>query len=220
MTTKSIGLAEPLYRYLIAHGAREPAVLAALREETASHPMVRMQISPDQGALMAMLVRLVGARRCLEVGVFTGYSSLAVALALPADGSIVACDVNEEWTDIARRYWQQAGVANKIDLQLRPALETLDSLLSDGAAGTFDFAFIDADKTSYEAYVERALELLRPGGLIVVDNVLWGGSVVDADNNEADTEAIRAFNARRVADERVDLVMLPVADGVTLLRKR
>jgi len=220
MTIKSIGLSEPLYHYLLGAGVREPEILAELRRETADHPRISMQVSPDQGAFMAMLIRLIGAKRSLEVGVFTGYSSLSVALALPEDGRLVACDVSEEWTAVARRYWARAGVDHKVTLHLRPAVETLDALLADGQAGTFDFAFIDADKGGYEAYCERCHALLRSGGLIAVDNVLWSGSVIDDANQEEDTRAIRAFNEARARDDRFDIAMLPVADGLTLLRKR
>jgi caffeoyl-CoA O-methyltransferase len=167
-----------------------------------------------------MLVRLIGARRCIEVGTFTGYSSLAVALALPDDGRIIACDVSEEWTQVARRYWAEAGIAGKIDLRLAPAGETLDKLIAGGAAGTIDFAFIDADKTGYDAYYERLLQLLRPGGLIVFDNVLWGGSVADPADRSADTEALRALNSKLATDQRIDLSMVPIGDGFSLCRKR
>jgi caffeoyl-CoA O-methyltransferase len=169
---------------------------------------------------MALLVRLMGARRCLEVGVFTGYSSLAVALALPDEGRIVACDVSEEWTSVARRYWAEAGVAHKIDLRLAPALETLEALLVAGEAGCFDFAFLDADKENYLRYYEHALELVRPGGLIVADNTLWSGRVADPANTEAATVELRRFNARLLADDRVDLSVVPIGDGLTLARKR
>jgi predicted O-methyltransferase YrrM len=179
-----------------------------------------MQISPDQGQFMALLVQLMGARHTLEVGVFTGYSSLAVALALPADGSIVACDVSEEFTSVARRYWKEAGVDHMIDLRLRPAIETLSEMLAQGQHGRFDFVFIDADKSNYEGYYECALELVRPGGLIAVDNVLWSGRVADPNENDADTVALRAFNHRLHGDARVALCMLPVADGLTLALKR
>lgn len=220
MSRSSIGVDGALYDYLVAHGVREHPLLRRLRDEMADHPRASMQIAPEQGALMAMLVRLLDARRCLEVGVFTGYSSLAVAMALPEDGRLVACDVSEEWTRIARQYWEEAGVADKVELRLAPATETLDALLAGGEAGRFDFAFIDADKESYEDYYARTLELVRSGGLIVVDNVLWKGQVIgDGEATEA-TASLRAFNARRIEDERVELVMLPVADGITLLRKR
>jgi predicted O-methyltransferase YrrM len=181
--------------------------------------MARMQVSPEQGQFMALLARLMGARRCVEVGVFTGYSSLAVALALPPDGRIVACDVSEEWTSVARRYWAEAGVAHKIELRLAPALETLDSLHAAGGAGSFDLAFIDADKVNYLSYYERVLGLLRPGGLVVVDNTLWSGRVADSEVADADTIALRHFNEHLHFDERVDLSLLPVGDGLTLALK-
>lgn len=183
-------------------------------------PMAQMQIAPEQGALLAMLVRLTGARRCLEIGTFTGYSSLSVALALPADGTIVCCDVSDEWTSVARRYWAEAGVADRVDLRLAPALQTLDELLAGGAAGTFDFAFVDAAKKEYPDYHERVIELLGAGGLAVYDNVFRGGAVADPAADDADTNAVRRLNERLATDERVDIAMLPVADGVTLARKR
>lgn len=212
-------LPEELYGYLQAVSLREPPVMRALREETASHPRARMQITPEQGQFMMLLVRMLGARRTLEIGVFTGYSSLAVALALPEDGRVVACDISEEYTSVARRYWKQAGVENKIDLHLAPALDTLREL-TPAHRGAFDFAFIDADKVNYEPYYESALELLRPGGLIMVDNVLWSGRVADPGENDADTLALRAFNRKLHSDSRVMLSMLPVGDGVTLALKR
>ena len=211
---------ENIYEYITAVSVREPPVLARLREETAPMPRSTMQITPDQGQFMALLVQMLGARRTLEIGVFTGYSSLVVALALPADGRIIACDVSEEYTSIARRYWQEAGVDHKIDLRLRPALETLRELLSGGQRGTFDFAFIDADKTNYDSYYESALKLLRPGGLIMIDNVLWSGRVADPSENDPDTVALRALNQKLHSDSRVALSMLPVGDGVTLALKR
>jgi caffeoyl-CoA O-methyltransferase len=220
MSNKTLPLTDALYRYLLDVSLREPEVLRRLREETASHPQSNMQIAPEQGQFMALLVRLMGARTTLEVGVFTGYSSLAVALALPSDGSIVACDVSEEYTAIARRYWQEAGVSDKIDLRIAPAVETLDALLDAGHAEAFDFAFIDADKESYDAYYEHALRLLRPGGLMVIDNVLKGGTVVDPSVTTPAVEAIRALNEKLHHDERIDLSLLPVADGLTLARKR
>ena len=209
-----------IQEYLIANSLREPPVLRRLREETAAHPRARMQISPEHGQFMALLIQLMGAQRTLEVGVFTGYSSLAVALALPSDGRIVACDISEEYTAVARRYWKGAGVDHMIDLRLRPALETLRALIAEGHESRFDFAFIDADKTSYEAYYECALRLVRPGGLIMVDNVLWSGRVVDADDRRPDTVAVRAFNKKLLADSRVTLSMIPVGDGITLALKR
>jgi len=220
MSTRSISLTDALYEYLLSVSLRETELQRRLREETAANPMSRMQISPEQGQFMALLARLIGARRCLEVGVFTGYSSLAVALALPSDGSIVACDVSEEWTAVARRYWAEAGVERRIELRLAPALGTLDALLASGESGSFDLAFIDADKTNYLGYYERVLELLRPGGLVVVDNTLWSGRVADPEVADADTVALRHFNERLHRDDRVDLSLLPVGDGLTLARKK
>jgi len=191
-----------------------------LREETASMEQANMQIGPEQGQFMALLVELIGARSVLEVGTFTGYSALAMAVALPENGALVACDVSEEWTAIGRRYWEEAGVAHKIDLRLAPALETLDALLAEGRAGTFDFAFIDADKEGYDVYYERALELVRLGGLIALDNTLWEGKVADPTATDIDTEAIRAINTKLSLDERVTLSLIPVGDGLTLARKR
>ncbi len=220
MRKSDLGISDDLYDYLLDVSLREADVLVHLREETARMPGAGMQITPDQGQFMALLVELTGARRTLEVGVFTGYSSLAVALALPADGRIVACDVSEEWTAIARRYWAEAGVADKIDLRLAPALDTLDALIAAGEVGTFDFAFIDADKEEYADYYERTLELLRPGGLVCIDNVLWGGRVIDPAGGDADTLAIRAFNEKLAIDTRISLSLLSIADGLTLARKR
>lgn len=220
MRRKTIGLSDELYDYVLSASLREPEVLRRLREETASHPRGGMQIAPDQGQLMQLLVTLMGARRAIEVGVFTGYSSLAVALALPPDGWLVACDVSEEFTAIARRYWAEAGVAERIDLRIAPALETLDALLTGGQEGGFDFAFVDADKENYAGYYERCLRLLRPGGLIAVDNVLWSGRVADSSAGDAETLALRAFNEKVRDDARVSIAMLPVADGLTLALKR
>ena len=220
MSKRFLTMDERLYRYVLDHSAREPAVLAELREETAKLPQAGMQIGPDQGQYMALLARLTGAKRCIEIGVFTGYSSLAVALALPADGLIVACDKSDEWTSIARRFWKRAGVEAKIDLRLGDALATLEQLLAAGGAGAYDFAFIDADKGNYLAYYERCMKLLRPGGLVVVDNTLWSGDVADAANTKADTVALRAFNETLHRDERIDLALLAIGDGVTLARKR
>lgn len=216
MSSRSIGLSEDLHAYLLDVGVREPEVLRRLREETAALPMANMQIAPEEGATLAMLVRLLGARRVLEVGTFTGYSSTAMALALPADGRIVCCDVSREWTDIARRAWADAGVADRVELHLAPAMDTLNGLLAAGEAGTFDLAFIDADKGNYGNYYEAALQLVRRGGLIAIDNVLWSGRVADPSVSDEDTDAIRALNARIAADQRVDVAMLPVADGLTL----
>lgn len=220
MSSKYTSLDQPLYDYILASSLREFPVLAQLRAETATLPMAVMQIAPEQGQFMAMLIKLMGARRAIEVGVYTGYSALAVAEALPGDGLLVACDINADTTAIAQRYWQQAGVAHKIDLRLAPAAKTLQALLDDEQAGSFDFAFIDADKTGYRDYYELCLALLRPGGLIVVDNVLWGGAVLEASTDDSDTLAIQRFNAQVCVDQRVDLSLLPLADGLSLLRKR
>jgi caffeoyl-CoA O-methyltransferase len=220
MANTSIGLETHVRDYLVRHGVREPELLHRLREETALLPEHRMQIAPEQGALLALLVELTGARRCLEIGTFTGYSSLVVALAMPPDGTIVCCDVSDEWTSVARRYWAEAGVADRVDLRLAPALETLDELLASGAANTFDFAFIDARKTEYPDYHERVVQLLRPGGLAAYDNVLWSGRVADETEQDEDTLGLRRLNDRLAADERVSIAMVPIADGVTLARKR
>jgi predicted O-methyltransferase YrrM len=220
MTARSLPLDDRLQRYLVAHGARENALQRDLRRITQRMPRSSMQIGAEQGALLQVLVRVMGARRCLEIGTFTGYSALTVALALPKDGRIVCCDLSEEWTAIARRYWQRAGVAGKIDLRIAPALETLDALLKQGEAGKFDFAFIDADKANYANYYERCLKLVRRGGLIAADNTLWGGSVVDARNKTADARAIRAFNRKLLRDRRVDIALVPVGDGMTLAIRR
>ena len=220
MSARMLKFSDELANYLRTVGVREPDVLAALREETARLPAAGMQISSEQGALMGNLVRLLGARKTLEVGTFTGYSSISVALALPEGGKVIACDVSKEWTDIARQYWDKAGVADKIELNLAPAVETLDRLIAAGEQDSFDFAFIDADKNNYDAYYERALVLVRQGGLIAIDNVLWGGSVIDESRQDEDTNAIRALNRKIHDDERVDLSMLPVGDGLTLAVKR
>jgi predicted O-methyltransferase YrrM len=220
MSRQTLPLDERLYAYLLGNSMREPEVMRRLREETAAHPQANMQIAPEQGQFMALLVRLLDARRTLEIGVFTGYSSLAVALALPEHGRITACDVSEEHTSIARRYWREAGVEHKVTLHLGPAVETLDRLIAQGESGSYDFAFIDADKPNYAAYVERALLLLRPGGLIAIDNVLWGGAVADPVVHDPDVDAIRRLNEALHHDERVDISLLPLADGLTLARKR
>jgi caffeoyl-CoA O-methyltransferase len=206
--------------YVLAHGVREPEILARLREETASHPRAQMQIPPEQGQLFDILIKLTGATRALEIGVFTGYSSLATALALPEGGRLVACDVSEEFTATARRYWKLAGVEQKIELRIGPALETLARLLVDGGAESFDFAFIDADKTSYASYYEQCLSLVRRGGLILLDNMLQHGQVMDENNQEPNVVAIRALNDRIREDARVDALLLPFGDGLTFARKR
>ncbi len=220
MSSRTIVLNDALYEYLLSVSLREPDVLCRLREETAKMPQHNMQTSPEQGQFMALLVELTGARKCLEVGTFTGYSTLSLALALPEDGQIVACDISEEFTSRAKPYWQEAGVAGKIDLRLGPALETLDALIADGESGAFDFAFIDADKVNYQGYFQRALDLIRRGGLILVDNVLWSGAVVDPARDDEDTEAIRAFNQACADDPRISLSLVPIGDGLTLARKR
>jgi predicted O-methyltransferase YrrM len=220
MSNLSIGLPPDMHAYVVRHGVREPEILKRLRDETALLPQHNMQIAPEQGALLALLVELVGAKRCIEIGTFTGYSSLVVALAMPPDGTIVCCDVSEEWTAVARRYWAEAGVADRVDLRLAPALETMDKLLAGGAEGTFDFAFIDARKSEYPDYHERVVRLLRSGGLAAYDNVFWDGDVIDESKQDAETLGVRRLNERLAADERVTISMLPVADGVTLARKR
>jgi predicted O-methyltransferase YrrM len=220
MSNKTFTVSDSLYRYILSVSLREPDILRRLREETSRDPMARMQIAPEQGQFMNLLVQLMGARRALEVGVFTGYSALWVALALPVGGALVACDISEAWTSIGRRYWEEAGVRSKIDLRLAPASQTLEDLLLEGHAGTYDFAFIDADKGGYADYYERILELLRPGGLVAVDNTLWSGDVADPASQDADTRALRTFNEFLHRDERVSLSLLPIADGVTLAMKR
>ena len=220
MSNRTIDLTDTLYDYLLSVSLRETDLQRRLREETSTLSMARMQISPEQGQFMALIARLVGARRCLEVGVFTGYSSLAVALALPEDGRIVACDVSEEWTSVARRYWAEAGVADRVDLRLAPAIETIDALIAAGGAGTYDLAFIDADKPAYLEYYERVLVLLRPGGLVMTDNTLWSGRVADPEVGDADTVALRHYNEYLHRDSRVDLSLVPIGDGLTLARKR
>lgn len=213
-------ISDQLYTYLLSVSLQEPEVLQQLRQETATHPMSQMQIAPDQGQFMALLVKLMGAQKTLEVGVFTGYSSLAVALALPEDGKVIACDISEEYTAVARRYWGLAGVADKIDLRIAPALETLDQLLAAGEANSFDFAFIDADKSGYPDYYERALQLVRSGGLIAIDNVLWSGRVADAQVQDNRTQLIRTFNQSVHQDDRVFACLIPIADGLTLALKK
>ena len=220
MSPRTIQITDDLYDYLIEHTVREPPVLARLREATVGLPGAGMQIGPDQGQFMRLLVELTGARRVLEVGTFTGYSSLAVALALPPDGRIVTCDINEKTTALARRFWAEGGVADKIDLRLGPALATLDGMIAEGEAGGFDFMFIDADKEGYGAYYERGLVLVRPGGLIAIDNALWSGAVADPSRDDPDTVAIRALNAKIHGDERVTPAMVPIGDGLMLARKR
>jgi len=219
MSNATIQLTPPLRDYLLSVGVNEPALLKQLRDETAQLAEARMQICPEQGAFMGWLARTLGVRHALEVGVFTGYSSLCVALAA-TDARITALDVSEEYTTVARRYWKQAGVDGRVDLRLGPAVKSLDNLVSEGASGQYDFAFIDADKSEYADYYERCLVLLRPGGVILFDNVLWAGHVIDPSATDDDTLAIRALNEKLRTDSRIDQVMLPVGDGVTLCRKR
>jgi predicted O-methyltransferase YrrM len=220
MSRFTFGLPEDLRSYIHAVSLRESDLQKRLREETATMPRGGMQISPEQGQLMALLARLIGAKFYLEIGTFTGYSALSVAAALPEDGRAICCDVSAEWTAVAQRYWQAAGFAARIELRLAPAVETLDALLASGHAGAVDLAFIDADKTGYAAYLERVFQLLRPNGLLLVDNVLWGGKVADPAASSPDTDALRAFNARLKDDARFDISLLPVGDGLTLARKR
>ncbi len=220
MSRRTLILDDPLYEYLLAHSLREHPAQLALREATRTRPRAGMQISPEQGQLTTLLVRLIGARRAIEIGVFTGYSALTTALALPADGRLLACDISDADVQIGQPYWQAAGVADKIELVIAPAHLTLGTRLASGEAGHYDFAFIDADKSSYDTYYEQCLQLLRAGGLIAIDNVLWGGSVAKPAHGDADTEALQALNAKIHRDERVDLAMLPIGDGLTLVRKR
>lgn len=220
MSMRTIALTDELYEYLRNVSLREPALLARLREETSRLERANMQIAPEQGQFMALLIELLDVRRALEIGTFTGYSALIVALAMPSDGRLIACDLSEEWTAIGRRYWEEAGVADKIDLRLGPALATLDELLAADAAESFDFVFIDADKTGYDDYYERSLRLLRAGGMIAIDNVLWNGNVYDLSIDDPDTVAIRALNEKLHTDERVSISLVPIGEGLTLARKR
>ncbi|HEX7381860.1 MAG TPA: class I SAM-dependent methyltransferase [Nevskiaceae bacterium] len=219
MSNRSINLDPPLYDYLCSHSLRETPEQVALRQRTASHPLASLEIAPEQGQFMALLVKLMGARRTLEIGTFTGYSALCVALALPADGHLLACDISAEYTAIGRPFWDRAGVADRIELVVAPAAETLRGRLAAGEAGSYDFAFIDADKTGYDNYYERSLELLRPGGLIAIDNALWGGAVARP-SQDADTRALQALNDKLHGDERIDYSLLPIGDGLALARKR
>ncbi len=220
MSSTTLGLEDTLLAYLRNHSLREPEVLKQLREETLKLPLGVMQVSPEQGQFMALLVRITGATRIVEIGTFTGYSSLVMALALPDSGKLITCDISEDYTNTARQYWQKAGVADRIELKLAPALETLDALLASGQTGTFDMAFIDADKTEYIGYYERCLQLLKSGGLILVDTVLWGGRVARSEVEDSDTNTLRQFNDLLHRDERIGLSMLPLGDGLTIARKR
>ena len=220
MSNRTIQITDALHAYMLDTTLREADILKRLREETAGMKGHNMQIGPEQGQFMALLVELIGAVKTLEIGTFTGYSALAVAMALPAEGKITACDVSEEWTDVGRKYWREAGVEGKIDLNIAPANETLERLVMDGEAGNYDFAFIDADKVGYDTYYENALTLVRPGGLIAVDNMLWDGNVINPDADDDDTKAIRALNEKMGRDERITLSMVPIGDGLSLARKR
>lgn len=220
MANQTLGLSPALYAYFQSISLREPKSLQQLRQKTAEHPMSRMQIAPEQGQFMALIAQLIGAEKTLEIGVFTGYSSMAIALALPPSGKVVACELSEEYGAIAHRHWQEAGVAHKIELRIAPALETLEALLAAGEANTFDFAFIDADKSNYDAYYEKTLQLVRPGGLIAIDNVLWGGKVADPTIKDNQTRGIRAFNEKLHQDSRVNYSLVPIADGLALAMKR
>ena len=219
MSSATIMLDKQLRDYLLNVSVRESEVLYALRKETENMEYSQMQISPEQGSFMAFLVGLINGKRTLDIGVFTGYSALVVASALPENGHVTACDINTEWTDIAKKYWELANVENKIDLRIAPALETLDGLLSDGCRDRYDFSFIDADKINYQHYYERSLMLIRPGGLIAIDNVLWSGRIIDNHSEDPDTEAIKEFNKNLYQDERVSISMVPIGDGLTLVRK-
>jgi len=219
MANRTLKLNAKLYRYVLDVGLREPEILASLRETTEQEEMSVMRSAPEQGQFLAMLLRLMGAKRVLEIGTYTGYATLWMALALPKDSEIVTCDVSEGWTSVAHGFWEEAGVSERIRLELRPALETLDGMLAVEKQDCFDLAFIDADKVNYDAYYEACLKLIRPGGLICVDNTLWGESVIDSTKHDADTEAIRAFNAKLKEDDRIELSMLPIADGLTLALK-
>ena len=220
MSNRTLAISESIYQYLCDHSLREDPILKELRDHTYDMEERAMQIAPEQGQFMQMLIKLIGAKNTIEVGVFTGYSSLAIALALPEDGRIVACDVNPQYTSVAEKFWVSAGVREKIDLRIGPARDTLSELISDdGLANTFDFAFIDADKVNYDHYYELCLELIRPGGLITVDNVLWGGATADDSINDTDTTSIRSLNDKLHRDERIDLSLVPIGDGLTLAMK-
>ncbi len=219
MANQTLGLETQLYNYLLSVSLREVEVLAQLRQATAATPMAEMQIAPEQGQFMALIIQLIGAQKTLDIGVFTGYSALVVALALPQGGKVVACEVNQEYAEFARHWWLKAGVTDKIDLHLAPAQDTLALLIDRGEANTFDFAFIDADKSNYDTYYEQALQLVRPGGLIAVDNVFWSGRVADANIQDNRTNKIRAFNQKLHQDWRINLSLVPIADGLTLARK-
>ena len=220
MTNRTLTIDDRLYRYLLDNSLRETPLMRELRELTMGQEMARMQIAPEQGQFMALLVELLGARKIIEIGTFTGYSALCMAQAMPADGRLICCDINREWTAIGLDFWEQAGVQNKIELRIAPALQTLDDLLRGGEAGGFDMAFIDADKPNYRSYYERCLDLLRPGGLLMFDNMLWSGAVADPDDMDGDTVALRELNSVLHQDKRVSISLVPIGDGLTLARKR
>ena len=220
MSNRTLAIDDHLYHYLLEHSVRETPVMRELRELTLLHELARMQIAPEQGQFMALLVELLGARWAIEIGTFTGYSALCMAQAMPEDGKLVCCDISEEWIAIGLPFWERAGVRERIDLRIAPALETLDELIQAGELGRFDLAFIDADKTNYLNYYERCLELLRPGGLVMFDNTLWGGSVADLADQDEDTLALRELNDRLYKDQRVSISLVPIGDGLTLARKR
>jgi len=220
MSNRTLQLTDQIYKYLIDHSLRENESLRALRQITQKHEFARMQIAPEQGQFMALLVELLAIKRIIEVGTFTGYSALAMAQVLPEDGQIICCDISKEWTDIGKASWAEAGVSSKIDLRIAPALETLDALLANGNEGQFDMAFVDADKSNYLNYFEKCLQLTRPGGLLVFDNTLWNGDVADNTIQDSDTVAIRALNDQLHQDDRVSLSLVPIGDGLTLARKR
>ena len=220
MSNRTLAINDDLYDYLLTVSLREPVILKRLREETAKDKLSNMQIAPEQGQFMAFLVELLGVRRAIEIGTYTGYSALWIALSMPDDGRLICCDVSEDWTAVTRRYWLEASVDSKIDLRLAPALDTLDEIIQSGQSGSFDFAFIDADKQNYESYYEHCLQLLRPGGVIAVDNTLWDGAVADPSNDEANTRAIRNFNQKLLQDQRISLSLVTIGDGLTLARKR
>jgi len=220
MSTRTLSLDDTIYQYLLNVSLREHPVQAELRAANCTHRYRNMQIAPDQAQFMALLVKLIGARKTIEIGVFTGYSTLSVALALPDDGKIIACDISKVFTDEAWQYWTRANIASKIDLRLVPAIDTLDELIAEGQQGKFDFAFIDADKASHDVYYERCLQLLRPGGLIAIDNALWGGRVVHQADDDDETLAIQCLNIKLHEDQRIDISLVPIGDGLTLVRKR